>query len=514
LFWTLIPLGSAALASEIWLEPSEQAANKDVGNWPVAALHKRGDTHVAFHVPDDFIAFTKAVFVIIPPKDGTLKYDLNISVSGSDMPHDVYKNTQTDLELPVTAGNITEIDVSSIFPDLEISNYVSVNFSVKGKHPGHNYGANKFGSGYFFDKFKHRNGAQVVGMRFQYEGAAGGSEGPAGPPGDPGPQGEKGMTGADGPQGLPGANGAQWFTGTEPPAIGLGMVGDFYLETDTGDYFTKTAPTLWSPLGNLEGPQGPPGPAGGTGSAFLSGGLSVSEVEDCKSTESGQDCSRARAITATIAPGTLFKIDGLFVPPDLPGENPPFDEPVVIEMAKAPCRGVPMESGIGFKMIKGPTVVEDCVSPAEPVFITDPLAHAGLVARVSLIRDSEVDLYINMIDIRRIFAVSRGEILSTSDTVVAGALTGELTVVGKNTGFLKADYILSVKNCPAHVVPPAAQPKVLLPGESYDFMFTLTSSTGFAAGDTCTVEFLNPTRTRISPQHPLQEVVILVPAGP
>ncbi len=95
-----------------------------------------------------------------------------------------------------------------------------------------------------------------------------GLEGPPGlqgPPGPSGAQGPQGPAGATGNPGLPGRNGATWLTGTELPTENQGEVGDYYLENNTGQYFTKTDPTTWTLIGSLQGAQGNKGQPGSQG---------------------------------------------------------------------------------------------------------------------------------------------------------------------------------------------------------------------------------------------------------
>jgi len=100
-----------------------------------------------------------------------------------------------------------------------------------------------------------------------------GPSGGIGPPGPIGPAGPPGPAGSRGATGHPGQNGNRWIAGPELPGENEGQVGDFYLETDTGHFFTKTTSTTWSMLGSLQGPEGPqghpgdPGPAGNQGEA-------------------------------------------------------------------------------------------------------------------------------------------------------------------------------------------------------------------------------------------------------
>lgn len=143
-----------ALADEIWLEPANQDAEKQVGNWAVASVG--GATHFAFHVPDNFevnpAQSGTAIIVLIPPETGTLEYIARINVARATQPFGSLP-ADTGLQmLSVTAGLITEIDISSIVPNLMPSDYVTVSFE---------------------GPRRKKDAAQVVGMRFQYEGAEG-----------------------------------------------------------------------------------------------------------------------------------------------------------------------------------------------------------------------------------------------------------------------------------------------------------------------------------------------------
>jgi len=65
-----------------------------------------------------------------------------------------------------------------------------------------------------------------------------------------------GLKGDQGAQGIPGTDGiAQVRTGTGAPANTLGNDGDFYLDNNTGNYYTKSG-GVWTLQGNLTGPSG------------------------------------------------------------------------------------------------------------------------------------------------------------------------------------------------------------------------------------------------------------------
>lgn len=63
----------------------------------------------------------------------------------------------------------------------------------------------------------------------------------------------------------------QWRYGASAPAAALGNMGDFYLNTATGDVHYKSAATTWTLTGNIKGPQGNVGATGATGPAGATG---------------------------------------------------------------------------------------------------------------------------------------------------------------------------------------------------------------------------------------------------
>jgi len=67
--------------------------------------------------------------------------------------------------------------------------------------------------------------------------------------------------GPPGPQGPPGS---QIITGNSPPTSSLGNSGDVYIQINTGDVYKKTGNT-WNLIGNIKGPPGEPGQQGPTG---------------------------------------------------------------------------------------------------------------------------------------------------------------------------------------------------------------------------------------------------------
>ena len=104
-----------------------------------------------------------------------------------------------------------------------------------------------------------------------------------------------GAAGEKGEPGAPGANGSTWYNGEADPTDTLGVLGDYYFETDTGNVWFR-GETGWAVISNLNGedgtgtqgpegpegekgetgetgPQGPEGPAGKDGSVWHSGAV-------------------------------------------------------------------------------------------------------------------------------------------------------------------------------------------------------------------------------------------------
>lgn len=78
-----------------------------------------------------------------------------------------------------------------------------------------------------------------------------GAQGPAGAAGAPGAAGAQGPQGNPGAAGAAGAAGSKWYDGQGAPASGLGVVGDFYLDTASGAYYEKTGAAAWTQRGQL-----------------------------------------------------------------------------------------------------------------------------------------------------------------------------------------------------------------------------------------------------------------------
>lgn len=97
-----------------------------------------------------------------------------------------------------------------------------------------------------------------------------GTNGTNGTNGTPGAKGEDGAPGTNGTNGTNGTDGSSVRTGTGVPAVGLGVVGDVYIDSATGDLYAKSAGG-WTKTGSLKGPAGSDGTDGTDAGATLRG---------------------------------------------------------------------------------------------------------------------------------------------------------------------------------------------------------------------------------------------------
>jgi|SRR5262245_20874156 len=99
------------------------------------------------------------------------------------------------------------------------------------------------------------------------QGASGpiGPMGPQGPQGPSGPQGTQGNTGASGPTGSAGADGNTVLSGPAPPTSGVGVNGDFYIDTANNRIYGPKVGASWGTGTSIVGPTGTTGAPGASG---------------------------------------------------------------------------------------------------------------------------------------------------------------------------------------------------------------------------------------------------------
>ena len=92
-----------------------------------------------------------------------------------------------------------------------------------------------------------------------------GPQGPAGATGSQGAPGTPGTAGATGPQGNPGVDGNTVLYGAADPTSGIGVNGNFYINTTTHFLFGPKSSGAWPAGTSIIGPQGAAGATGATG---------------------------------------------------------------------------------------------------------------------------------------------------------------------------------------------------------------------------------------------------------
>jgi hypothetical protein len=86
--------------------------------------------------------------------------------------------------------------------------------------------------------------------------------GPQGDTGETGPTGPTGPTGATGATGPAGVDGTAVLNGAGVPSAGLGVDGDFYIDTTNDDIYGPKTSGAWGTATSLIGPTGPQGSGG------------------------------------------------------------------------------------------------------------------------------------------------------------------------------------------------------------------------------------------------------------
>lgn len=110
--------------------------------------------------------------------------------------------------------------------------------------------------------------------------------GPQGQTGAQGVQGLTGTTGGQGPQGVAGANGTNGVNGnsvrngTANPIAGIGVDGDFYINTATSQVFGPKTSGAWGSGVSLIGPTGLTGNTGGAGPTGAAGNTVLNGTSD------------------------------------------------------------------------------------------------------------------------------------------------------------------------------------------------------------------------------------------
>lgn len=98
-----------------------------------------------------------------------------------------------------------------------------------------------------------------------------GVQGPLGDPGATGAQGPQGDAGATGATGAAGADGNTIHSGSGAPSSGLGVDGDFYIDTAASTIYGPKTAGAWGSSTSIIGPTGATGATGSTGATGAAG---------------------------------------------------------------------------------------------------------------------------------------------------------------------------------------------------------------------------------------------------
>jgi hypothetical protein len=147
---------SPALASEIFVAPVPVLPAR-VGNYEVTVST---DLSFTFALPNDMTAFTGAKIVLLPSQAGSFTFNYDLSIAKNAELHNSSGFGPINGSGTAVVGKIQEIDVTALFTTAFLG----------GANPGEDYIG-------FNWKSNSLTRAQVLGLRFVYEGESGG--GPA-----------------------------------------------------------------------------------------------------------------------------------------------------------------------------------------------------------------------------------------------------------------------------------------------------------------------------------------------
>lgn len=101
-----------AAGDELWVAPGEKN-DHEVGDWGVT---NTGEAHFVFGVPDDLAQLDGVVVVLLGKKNTDLTYDLALSIAQDGQAQDAFTASADGLPLTLFKDQITEVDVTGLFP--------------------------------------------------------------------------------------------------------------------------------------------------------------------------------------------------------------------------------------------------------------------------------------------------------------------------------------------------------------------------------------------------------------
>jgi hypothetical protein len=160
----------------------------------------------------------------------------------------------------------------------------------------------------------------------------------------------------------------QWRYGATAPAAALGNIGDFYLNTATGDVHYKSAASTWTLTGNIKGPQGNVGATGATGPAGATGATGATGP------------AGPTGLTGAAGPaGTNGNsvLNGATAPNNNQGANGDFFINTATNTLYGPKANGTWPAGVSLVGSQGPTGATGLQGPAGAAGATGPAGVAG-----------------------------------------------------------------------------------------------------------------------------------------
>lgn len=116
------------------------------GTYPVCRPDVVGaDAYTVFYIPNDFASLILADIIIIPETTGIGNYDIHISHAAIGEPHDIHTASDTTSTYPVTANQLSAINIAPLLTALAANDYIGVHF-----------------------EYMSGPAANIIGLRFRY----------------------------------------------------------------------------------------------------------------------------------------------------------------------------------------------------------------------------------------------------------------------------------------------------------------------------------------------------------
>lgn len=122
---------TAGPTKEFWVYPAKIGYGPwgtPVGTFPQANLLATQYCNFSFNVPHDFASLTEAMVVLIPDATETIQADITISAVAVGEDYNSNDSTNLNEQLAVTINDMTEWDISSLFPTTTADDYVGIKF--------------------------------------------------------------------------------------------------------------------------------------------------------------------------------------------------------------------------------------------------------------------------------------------------------------------------------------------------------------------------------------------------